>query len=195
MKKHKTVDDFIRATADWQECLIALREIALKAELEEGIKWGMPVYMIDSKNVLGIGGFKNHCCIWFYNGVFLKDPKNMLMNAQEGKTKALRQWRFDSLEEIEQNEQLILQYMQEAIENQKEGKVVKSKPKKLEIPDELKAALEKDKKLDEAFSALSKSYKREYAEYISEAKREGTKQRRLEKIIPMIMDSKGLQYR
>ena len=85
---------------NWAEELNCLREIIAQTELKETTKWGGPVFVLNNKNVLGIDGFKNYFTIWFYNGVFLNDPKKVLVNAQEGVTKALRQWRFNSKKEI-----------------------------------------------------------------------------------------------
>lgn len=102
----------------------------------------------------------------------------------------MRQWRFDSVEEVD--ESLILQYLQEAIQNQKDGKEVKPEKKPLVIPDELAEALASDAHLSEVFDELSLTYKREYAEYILDAKRAETKTKRLEKIIPMIREGIGM---
>lgn len=90
---------------------------------------GKPVYLFNKKNVVGIGGFKEYFTIWFFNGVFLKDEKKKLINAQEDKTKSLRQWRFTSKEEV--NETEVLAYILEAIENEKQGKIIKPSKKKL----------------------------------------------------------------
>ncbi len=127
-----------------------------------------------------------------FNGVFLKDKHNMLVNAQENKTKALRQMRFKSIKEIDKD--LVLQYVKEAIENQKLGKEIKPERGKKEtiIPKELKVLLDADKKLKLAFENLTPFKQREYCEYISSAKREITKQSRLNKIKPMILEGCGL---
>jgi len=85
----------------------------------ETVKWSAPVYTVNGKNVLGLGAFKKHFGIWFFNGVFMKDEHKLLVNAQENKTKALRQMRFETIEEIDKN--LVLLYVKEAIENQKLG--------------------------------------------------------------------------
>lgn len=53
--------------------------------MEENLKWGMPVYSLEGVNVAGIVAFKNYVALWFYQGVFLKDDKKVLYNAQEGK--------------------------------------------------------------------------------------------------------------
>ena len=152
----------------------------------------MPTYCLNGKNVLGIGAFKEHFCLWFHNGVFLKDKFNLLINAQENKTKALRQMRFKSNEEI--NETVVLAYVKEAIENQRLGKEIKPKrkTKTVTIPVELSFVLKANKELNISFKALTPGKQRDYCEYVSEAKREATKQSRLEKIIPMIIAGVGL---
>lgn len=175
----------------WPEALNRLHEIFSKTELVETKKWGMPVFTINGKNVVGYAGMKNHFGIWFYNGVFLSDPYHVLINAQEGKTKAMRQWRFESIEEID--EVKILEYLHEAIQNEKDGKSWKAeKGIEIEIPELLEEKLKADAKLKESFETLTPYKQKEYIEYISEAKREATQITRLEKIIPMILEGKGL---
>lgn len=112
----------------WETELELLKDIISKTELVETTKWGGIVYTFNKRNVMGLGGFKDYFTIWFYDGVFLKDEQKLLINAQEGVTKNLRQWRFTSKGEI--NEKLILAYIAEAIENEKQGKI--SKPQKKE---------------------------------------------------------------
>jgi len=191
MKSFKTVEDYISSSNQWQNALVKLRDILLSTELEETVKWGVPVYTLAGKNIVGLAAFKSYVGIWFYQGTFLKDEKKKLINAQEGKTKALRQWRFNSIEEID--EDLVKAYVFEAIENQKQGKELKPARKKpVVIPPELENALNQNEALKLQFNDLSPSCKREYAEYITEAKREDTKLRRIDKIIPMIMEKAGL---
>jgi uncharacterized protein YdeI (YjbR/CyaY-like superfamily) len=190
MKKVTNVSEFIEKHGHNQEILVKLREILNSTELDETIKWGAPTYTIDGKNVIGMGSFKSYAGLWFFNGVFLKDNSKVLVSADD-KTKALRQWRFTSADEID--EKLVKSYVLEAIENQKQGREIKpAKNKPLEIPAELKTALEKDGEAANAFKKLIKSKKREYADHIASAKREATKESRLEKILPMIREGKGL---
>lgn len=186
----KTVDEYIARHEPWQELLLQLRDILLSTELEETVKWGAPVYTIDGKNVVGIGAFKSYAGLWFFQGVFLKDPQQKLVNAQEGTTKALRQWRFDTVEDMD--EKLVKAYVLEAIENQKQGKEIKPEKKKTTLPDELKEALRKDTQLKKAFDAFTPGKQREFAEYIGSAKQEKTRLSRLEKVQPMILAGKGL---
>lgn len=192
MKKVTSVEEYIESNTHFSEALTLLRSIILKTELNEAIKWSAPVYDLDGKNVVGLGAFKNHFGIWFFNGVFLKDELNLLVNAQEGKTKALRQMRFESISDI--NKDAVLAYVKEAINNQKAGKEItpdRSK-KKTVIPPELQTELDNNKALHSSFNELSPSKQREYCEHIATAKREPTKISRLEKIKPMILQGVGL---
>jgi uncharacterized protein YdeI (YjbR/CyaY-like superfamily) len=96
----------------WKTELELLTSIVKKTDLVKTIKWGAPVYTYNSKNIIGINGFKNFFTIWFFNGVLLKDDLKVLLNAQEGVTKNLRQWRFTSKDEIVEKD--ILDYIEEA---------------------------------------------------------------------------------
>ena len=192
MKKVTTVEEYIETNEKWSEALSQLREVMLQTELVETLKWSIPTYTINGKNVCGIGAFKNHFGVWFFQGVFLKDELGILRNAQEGKTKAMRQLNFSSIEEVDKK--VLLQYVKEAIENQKAGKEVKSDRTKKEtiIPSELQVEFDNDKNLQNAFKSLTPYKQREYCEHIASAKREATKTSRLEKIKPMILQGIGL---
>ncbi|GGC79746.1 hypothetical protein GCM10011508_03930 [Flavobacterium lutivivi] len=174
----------------WEEELGLLREIIQKTELTETKKWGGEVYTINNKNVLGIGGFKNFFTIWFWNGVFLKDEAKVLVNANEGVTKGLRQWRFTSKDEI--NEKLILHYITEAIENEKAGLSIKPEKKEAMKCDYFDNKLNCDKDLKNAFEKFSPYKQKEFWEYMATAKQEKTKETRFEKIKPMILENIGL---
>lgn len=176
---------------EWKEELAFLRNIIQQTELVETKKWGGEVYTIDNGNVLSLAAFKNYVSLWFFNGVYLKDPYQVLGNSNEGKTKALRHWQFTSV--LEMDEAKILEYIHEAITNEKKG--LKWKPEKSEelvLPDLLSKALQEDPDLDNAFSALTPFKQKEYAEYIEMAKREQTKLDRIGKITPLILEGKGL---
>lgn len=191
MKKTKSPDDYFNAAPMWREEIMTLRHIVLSTELREEVKWGAPCYTLGGKNIVGIGAFKSYFGLWFYQGVFLADKKNVLINAQEGTTKAMRQWRMTSPSDIDQN--MIKAYLGEAIANAKAGKIVTpNRNKPLIIPRELSTALAKNKPAQSAFNKLKPGLKREYADYISQAKQAATKQRRLEKIMPMIVSGVGL---
>lgn len=174
----------------WSKELEFLKSIIAKTELIETSKWGGCVYVLDNKNVVGIGGFKNYFTIWFFNGVFLKDEKKALVNAQEGVTKSLRQWRFTSKDDV--NESLVLEYIKEAIENEKQGIKSPKAQVNIEMPEIFQKELDVDINLAEAFLKFSPYKQKEFLEYITVAKREETKRSRIEKIKPMILKNIGL---
>ncbi|MEA4935971.1 MAG: YdeI/OmpD-associated family protein [Paludibacter sp.] len=181
----------MRNNIQWQEELNLIKSIIRQTELEETIKWGTEVYTYNGKNVVSCGAFKNFLSLWFYNGVFLKDKYNVLVSAQEGKTKALRQWRFTSMDEID--EKKILEYILEAIENEKEGRTWKAeKSTTLGIPEGLLKVFQNNDELKKAFDGLTPYKQKEYTEFIESAKREETRNARLAKIEPMILNGIGL---
>lgn len=192
MASSKTETHIWDKANSWSEELEFLKSIVAQTELLETTKWGGCVYVLDNKNVLGIGGFKNYFTIWFFNGVFLKDEKKVLFNAQEGVTKSLRQWRFTSKEEVD--ETLVLDYIHEAIQNEKQRKIIKPPKTELtiEMPEIFQKELDVNPNLADAFLKFSPYKQKEFLEYIVEAKREETKRSRIEKIKPMILESIGL---
>ena len=177
-------------TNQWENEIEQLHAIIRKTPLVETTKWGGPVYTYNNKNVLGIGGFKSYFGIWFYNGVFLKDEKKLLINANEESTKSLRQMRFNSANEID--EKLILAYIKEAIEIEEKGLAIPKEKKETIIPEILENELDKNSELKNKFNTFSSYKQREFIEHITSAKQEKTQMARLEKIIPMILEEKGL---
>ncbi len=193
MENSEKLEAYFEQEHSFKEGISILRDLALKTKVEETLKWGSPVYTIEGKNVFWIARFKNHFGLGFFNGMFLKDPKKVLVNVQKGKTQAMRHWRFKSIGEIDAP--TIVAYINEAVENQKKGmRLIPGKKKKsaLIIPKLLRETLDSNPKTKKAFSILSPYKQRDFAEYISSAKQEKTKLARLEKIIPMINQGIGL---
>lgn len=185
-----TPDQFFAQLSQWKAELQLLRKILLKTGLEETLKWGKPTYTHDGKNIVGISDFKSYCGLWFFQGALLKDTAKLLTNAQET-TKAMRSMRFESTKDID--EEIIKSYVAEAVANESKGiKITADKNKPLIIPAELQHVLDATASLKASFEKLSKTNQRDYAEYITTAKQEKTKQSRLEKIIPLIADGRGL---
>lgn len=152
---------------------------------------GCTNFTFNDKNIVGLGSFKSYVGLWFYQGALLKDEANVLINAQENITKALRQWHFTSLETV--NDKMILKYISEAIENQKQKKEIRpNRNKPLIIPVELTGAFQNNSQLENNFKNFAHGKQREFAKYISGAKRAETRQIRLQKIIPMIQQNVGL---
>jgi uncharacterized protein YdeI (YjbR/CyaY-like superfamily) len=186
-----SVNEYMDKNPQHAEILHVLRQIIIESGLQETIKWGAPCYTLNKKNVVGLASFKSYVGLWFHQGAFLKDPHKVLINAQEGVTKALRQWRFEATEEI--NVPILQEYLNESISNEKAGKRLKPIQKKmLDIPVELLDAFSKDKILHDHFNNFTSGKQREFVEYIAEAKLEKTRQNRLQKILPLIRADKGL---
>ncbi len=192
MNHPNKIEAYFEQEHTFKEGLLALRKVFCETELTETFKWNSPVYTLDGKNVAGLARFKNHFGVWFFNGALLKDTENKLHNAQEGKTKALRQLRYQKLSDIDFVQ--LNTFLAEAISNQKQGKEIKPAPavQKVTVPDELKQAFTTHPGLEAAFHNLSLAKQRDYAEHISGAKQEQTRLRRLENSIPMICKGMGL---
>ena len=191
MKKYKSVEHYFQDLKLWKPELTKLREIVNKTCLKETLKWSIPCYTHNGKNVIGISGFQSHFGIWFFQGALLGDPEGVLINAQEGKTQAQRQWRMKSKKDIKVR--MINFYLAEAIELVEAGRAIKPKLGKPVIIDPLlQTAFSKNKKAKANFEAMSLSCRREYADHINDAKREETKVRRIAKIVPMIVKKVGL---
>lgn len=191
MPTKKTPDDYFKNAETWRDELLRLREVLLSTGLHEEIKWGAPFYTLDGKHIVGLTAFKNFFCLWFPQGALLKDEKKVLINAQEGVTRAQRQWRMTGAKDIKPT--TIKAYVKEAVALAKEGKEIKPKRKAAPvIPAELKTALASNKRANAAFEKLTPGKQREYADYIAEAKQAATKERRLKKILPMIATGAGL---
>lgn len=190
----KTADDFYSKELTFKGELARLRSILLSTGLTETIKWGIPVYCFGKENVVGCCEFNHHFGLWFYQGALLQDEHQKLINANEASTKAMRQWRMTSMEEID--EQLIKHYLIESIENFKIGnKITPKKQQPLVLPEELYQLLLHQPDLKDCFELFNLTKKREFCEYIESAKRIETKIARLQKITPLILQGIGLNDR
>lgn len=190
MRKYKSPDDFFDQQELWHNELNILRALMHETELDEVIKWNFPCYTWHNKNVVGIGTHRSYFGLWFFQGVFLSDPNKVLINVQEGKTKAMRQWRLHDKNDI--NKKLIRIYLTEAIENQKKGLEVEITSTEVSISPELMEAISTEQQLLKKFNELSPGRQKEYHEFINTAKRDTTKQARIEKCKALIFDGKGL---
>ncbi len=194
MKKSKSVADYIRASGQWTEELRSLRAVLKSTELEETIKWGAPCYTYQGKNVVGLASYTDYFGLWFHQGAMLKDASKKLINAQEGKTRALRQWRMSKASDIKPS--IIRRYVKESMVNIDNGIAIKPvKAKSVSVPSELQTALAKNKKLKIAFDKLTPGKQREYSTHLHEARQATTRERRLKKMLPLILAGKGLNDR
>ncbi|HSI69987.1 MAG TPA: DUF1801 domain-containing protein [Gillisia sp.] len=190
MAKNKNVEKYISDHSRWGEGLKLLRDFLTKFPLQETIKWGAPVYTYKDKNCIGLAAFKNHYALWLFHGSLLKDNIQLLQNAQEGKTQSLRQIRFS--DSTPPDVSLLKPYVIELMNVMDNETPPKTKPKKLILTKEFKELFEIQPDLEKDFVALSPGKQKEYVSYIAEAKRESTRKARLEKILPLLKERKGL---
>lgn len=185
------VDTYLSHLKQWQDESRNLRRIILDCQLTEELKWRQPCYTIDGSNVVIIQGFKEYCAVMFFKGALLKDEDGVLV--APGKSQAGRQIRFTNLREIMAMEPLLKAYIHEAIDVEKAGLKVKLKETSdFEKPEEFQAYLDNDPALKTAFEALTPGRQRNYLHYFSEAKQSKTRESRVEKCIPRILEGKGL---
>lgn len=184
------VDEVIGKSPEWAQAILnELRSIILSCGLEETVKWGAPIY-VHHGNVVGIVALKNYVSLWFYEGATLSDPDKVLIASSE-KTKALRQIRFANVKEVDRDQ--IKRYVNEAALNMEKGiKTEMPKVKVPPVPELLKEAFNKEPELKGFFDNLAPSHRREYIQFIDEAKREETKIRRLEKSLQLMREGKDL---
>lgn len=186
------VDFFFDKAQQWQEEFEKLRKIALGTELVEDLKWGCPCYTYEGKNIFLIHGFKEYCALLFFKGALMNDPENILIQQTEN-VQAARQIRFTNLQQIIDLEKIIKEYMFQAVEVEESGvKVEMKKTKEFEIPEEFQQKLDENPELKTAFETLTQGRQRAYLLYFSSAKQSKTRESRIEKYIPEILNGKGL---
>lgn len=186
------VDFFFNKTGQWQTEFEKLRTIALKTELTEDLKWGCPCYTYEGKNIFLIHGFKEYCALLFFKGALMKDPENILIRQTEN-IQATRQIRFTNLQQIIDLENVLSDYIFEAVEIEESGaKVEMKKTHEFNIPEEFAQKLSENPELQKAFEALTPGRQRAYLLYFSSAKQSKTRISRIEKYIPEILNGKGL---
>lgn len=174
----------------WAEELLILRSIVLHAGLKEELKWSMPCYTIDGKNILIIAAFKDYCSVSFFKGSLLKDTNKLLATPNET-SNAGRQFKFTDTKQIIKFEKVILQYIKEAIVIEQSGaKIPKPKSEK-EIIVELKHEFQNTPGFESAFYKLTPGRQRGYLLYFSDAKQTATRTSRIQKYITKILDGKG----
>ena len=186
------VDRYIREAKPWSKELAALRLLVLDAGLTEAFKWRAPCYLHGKKNVVLLGAFKEFCVVSFFKGALLKDPKGILEKPGEN-TQAARIIRITDGSQVDRLTATIKAYVREAIQVEESGqKVDRSAAQNLELPSELQTRLDQDTSLRTAFEALTPGRQRAYAIHISGAKQAKTREDRIDKCRPKILDGKGL---
>ena len=186
------VDFYFSKAKKWQEELEKLRTIVLDCELTEELKWGTPCYTFQKSNIVLIHVFKEYCALLFFKGALLKDKKGILIQ-QTKNVQAARQIRFTNVQEIVKMRTVLKAYINEAIEVEEAGlKVPLKKASEFAMAEEFKNKLGKSPALKTAFYALTPGRQRGYLLYFSAAKQSKTRESRVEKSIPQILDGRGL---
>jgi uncharacterized protein YdeI (YjbR/CyaY-like superfamily) len=191
-KMNPTVDFYFNKAENWQKEIEKLRTIVLDCHLSEELKWGCPCYTFEKSNIVLIHVFKEYCAFLFFKGALLKDPKGILVQQTEN-VQAARQVRFTSIQEIVKLEATLKAYIYEAVELEESGvKVDFKKTKEFTIPEEFQKKLDESHDLKTAFYALTPGRQRGYILHFSAAKQSKTREARVEKYIPQILDGRGL---
>ena len=190
--RNPKIDPFFQKEKRWKAEFEKLREIVLDCELVEDFKWMHPCYTYDGKNVVLIHGFKEYCALLFHKGALLKDPHGILVQQTEN-VQAARQLRFANVQQIEEQQLIIKSYIDEAIAVEKAGlKVELKKTEDYAIPEELQNKFAEIPDLKTAFEALTPGRQRAYIYYFSQPKQSKTREARIEKYLPHILDGKGM---
>lgn len=200
VKKDTRIDAYIaKAQPFAQPLLKRMRMLVHKAcpDVTETIKWGMPSFEYKGP-MFGMAAFKQHCVGGFWKAKLLNDPENLLGERKNNGGEAMGNLGcLKSAKDLPPDKALIDFIKQHMKLNEQGIKVVK-KPavkKELVIPKELTAALNKNKKAKEVFAAFSASNKREYADWIAEAKTDATKTKRLAEAVQWISEGKPRMWK
>jgi uncharacterized protein YdeI (YjbR/CyaY-like superfamily) len=191
-KVNPKVDAYLSRAGKWQEETATLRRIILGCQLTEELKWGKPCYTFRNNNVVLIHGFKEYCALLFFKGALLKDAQGILIQQTEN-VQAARQIRFINVREIAELEPTLRAYIHEAIEVEKAGlKVNYKKTSEFSVPKELQKKFDESPALKTAFEALTPGRQRAYILYFVAPKQAKTRESRVEKCMPQILNGKGL---
>ena len=184
--------DFYFSKDKWQQELEQLRMIVLGYGLTEDLKWGCPCDSFNKSNIVLIHVFKEYCALLFFKGALLKDPNGILIQ-QTKNVQAARQIRFTNVREIVKIKTILKAYVHEAVEVEKVGlKVELKKTMEYKIPEEFKQKLDKIPALKTAFYTLTPGRQRAYLLHFSAPKQSTTRELRVKKSMPHILNGKGL---
>ena len=188
------VDFYFSKAKNWEDEIRKMRTIVLDCGLTEELKWGCPCYTFQKSNIVLIHVFKEYCALLFFKGALLNDANGILIQQSEN-VQSARQVRFGNVREIVEIEPILKAYIYDAIEVEKAGlKVNFKKSTELVFPEEFKKKLSArgGQALKAAFSALTPGRQRAYNLYFSAPKQSKTRENRIEKCIPQILNGKGL---
>jgi len=186
------VDFYFDKAKQWQQEIERLRTIVLDCGLAEELKWGCPCYTLGESNIVLIHVFKEYCALLFFKGALLNNADGLLVRQTEN-VQAARQIRFTNIREIIEQESIIKKTINEAIEVEKSGlKVELKKTTEFAMPAEFQDKLDHIPALKTAFEALTPGRQRAYLLHFSQSKQSKTREARVEKYMPQILNGKGL---
>jgi uncharacterized protein YdeI (YjbR/CyaY-like superfamily) len=201
MEKDKRVDAYIEKALPFAKPILKkLRELIHKGnpEVEETIKWGMPFF--DYKGPFcNFASFKEHATFGFWKYKLIKDPKGYLQDVSNKGGDAMGNLgRITSLKDLPPDK-VIIDFVKQAKKLNDEGIKLPTKTKtpkaELIIPDYFIKSLKKSKKAFETFNNFSYSHKKEYLEWITEAKMEATRDKRIATAINWMNEEKPRNWK
>lgn len=193
------IDAYIEKSAAFAKPILQhIRKLVHKAcpGIEETIKWGMPFFDYKEASVCNMASFKQHCTFGFWKASLMKDPEGLFN--KNGKN-AMGQ--FDRITAVKDlpSEKILIAYIKEAVSLNDEGIKLPAKPKATvkdwPAPAELSAALAKNKNALAVFEKFPPSHKKEYIQWITEAKTETTRDKRIATAIEWIAEGKGRNWK
>lgn len=192
MNVHPKVDEYINKISHWKLEIEQLRRIVLDCGLTEELKWRVPCYTFQGKNVLILGVFKNYCTISFVKGILLQDSDKLLVAPGEN-SQSVRMFKFSEIKEILELETTIKAYIFEALEVEKAGLKVEFKESNdLILAEELLQLFQNDYHLKSAFEQLTPGRQRAYNLHFTGSKNSATRLTRIEKQVPRILKGIGI---
>jgi uncharacterized protein YdeI (YjbR/CyaY-like superfamily) len=198
IKKYKIIDEYISKSSDFEKPVLQhLRNLVHKAcpDVEETVKWGMPFF--DYKGPLcNMAAFKEHCAFGFWKSKIMKDAKEMI---SQNESAMGHLGKITGLKDLPPDKK-ITAWIKEAMKlNDDDVKLPERKKrdysKEIEIPGLLQNALLKNKIAAAAFNNFSPSHKREYVEWINEAKTDETKNKRVATTIEWVKEGKSRNWK
>jgi uncharacterized protein YdeI (YjbR/CyaY-like superfamily) len=185
------VDEYIDESGSDKEILNYLRGLLIDQGLSEDWKWRQLTYTHQGKNIVILGRYKGFVSISFLKGSLMKDGQQLL--EFPGPNSRSAKWlKISSLQQAVQLENVLKEYVEEAVELEKKGiKVAPLKTQELIFPKELDDILDEDPELKLAFDSLTPGRKRAYHIYWTGAKQSKTITSRIQKHIPRIKAGKG----
>ncbi|MBE0639222.1 MAG: DUF1801 domain-containing protein [Bacteroidales bacterium] len=176
---------------NWRVELETLRQIVSETGLTEEVKWGVPCYTFDNKNIVIISAFKEFACLSFIKGALFTDKEKILLKPGESSQSA-RIIKYTNPEQIIEQAEIIKSYILEAVALEKSNQKVEFRKNPEPLPEELEEIFSNDLKLKKAFYTLTQGRQRGYIIYFSQPKQSQSRYNRIEKYRQKILNGEGL---